>query len=98
MTARNLAQLSARIFGQVAAVPGMRSPTQYLDKPLLGPRLAAYYPDNYENHERMLRRLHHEGLYTDAEMEWRVLSRELNIRRGKKPARKGEGKRATKRK
>eukprot|EP00850_Spirogloea_muscicola_P009357 SM000052S17749 [mRNA] locus=s52:491450:492036:+ [translate_table: standard] len=85
---RGVAEASARIFGAVVG-NGLRSGHKVLRGKLVGPHIAAWYPTPLQQLDPM---------YQDPAEKARVLKLERLKRRGKGPPKKGQGKRATKRK
>eukprot|EP00051_Salpingoeca_urceolata_P031403 m.11459 g.11459 ORF g.11459 m.11459 type:complete len:101 (+) comp4018_c0_seq1:60-362(+) len=95
--AARLAVLGRRIFGEVVHPPNVRSPNKYIRK-LKGRAVLSYFPEHVAQEEKLLQRLHSQGLWTEDRLEWKIEKREWNKSRGKSPPKKGEGKRAGKKK
>lgn len=85
-SAKEIAVTAARIFGHHIG-NGLPSGRKVLRKPLIGPIVAAYYPERLAKLDK---------LFVDPEETRRVIKLERLKRRGKGPPKKGEGKRATK--
>lgn len=79
-------QVRARIFGNHIG-DGLRSGRKILARPLIGPKVASYYPPNWFAGDPLL-------LDLEAEKKKSKLSR--LSRRGKSPPKKGAGKRSSK--
>ncbi|CAI5489764.1 unnamed protein product [Closterium sp. NIES-64] len=85
---RGVAEASARIFGNVIG-NGLRSGHKVLSQKLIGDKVVAWYPEPVQKMD---------PLYVDPTEPKRVLKIERMKRRGKGVPKKGEGKRAGKRK
>jgi small subunit ribosomal protein S33 len=85
-TAQEIAVTAARIFGHHIG-NGLPSGRKVLRKRLIGPTLAAYYPESIAKLD---------ALMVDPNETRRVIKLERLKRRGKGPPKKGEGKRASK--
>jgi small subunit ribosomal protein S33 len=85
---QTLAAIRARIFGTHIG-DGRPSGRKLLRKPLIGPAVAAYYPPDPAALD---------PLFVDVDDTRRVAKLERMRRRGKAPPKKGEGKRAGKKK
>eukprot|EP00897_Mesotaenium_endlicherianum_P009876 jgi/Mesen1/8917/ME000548S08436 len=85
---RGVVEASARIFGSVIG-NGLRSGHKVFRSKLIGEKIAAWYPTPIEYSDPM---------YEDPAEAKRVLKLERMKRRGKGPPKKGQGKRASKRK
>ncbi|GAB2282669.1 hypothetical protein Dimus_017206 [Dionaea muscipula] len=86
---RGVDEARARIFGHVLNPTGKRSPHKLLRKKLIGDKLAQWYPyDIKQDDPLVMARLEQE----------RLAKLEMLKRRGKGPPKKGQGKRASKRK
>eukprot|EP00039_Didymoeca_costata_P019519 m.337856 g.337856 ORF g.337856 m.337856 type:complete len:104 (+) comp18248_c0_seq1:98-409(+) len=98
--AKPLAEISARIFGNIVKPPGVRSPTKYLKKPLKGDAVYSYYEDINKANQlpETFRVLCTLNLFTDQRQEFTDSQKRLLKQRGKFPTKKGEGKRNTKKK
>ncbi|CAM8983385.1 unnamed protein product [Rhodiola kirilowii] len=84
-----LTEARARIFGHVLNPTGQRSPHKILRKKLFGEKIAAWYPyDPKYDDPAVIKR----------EESERLSKLEMLKRRGKGPPKKGQGKRASKRK
>ncbi|CAM8979236.1 unnamed protein product [Rhodiola kirilowii] len=84
-----LTEARARIFGHVLNPTGQRSPHKILRKKLFGDKIAAWYPyDPKYDDPAVIKR----------EESERLSKLEMLKRRGKGPPKKGQGKRASKRK
>jgi len=86
--AARLAAAASRIFGNVLNPSALRSGRKLLLKPLIGARVASYYPATLEQSDLM---------YEDPLEKRRKIKLERLKRRGKSPPKKGQGKRAGKR-
>jgi len=99
--AKRMARLGARIFGEVARPTdnrSMRVVKLFSAKPLdKSPEITVYYPQHNKLSYLMfqLRRL---GLYRDEHADFAEEMKRLRALRGKVKPKKGEGKRATKKK
>ncbi|KAG9143745.1 hypothetical protein Leryth_022866 [Lithospermum erythrorhizon] len=79
----------ARIFGHVLNPTGQRSPHKILRKKLIGEKVASWYPYDVSKDDPLVM----------ARQEQERLSKlEMLKRRGKGPPKKGQGKRASKKK
>ncbi|XP_038073343.1 28S ribosomal protein S33, mitochondrial-like [Patiria miniata] len=99
--ARRMARLSARIFGDVfrpTTSQSMKVVQLMREKPREHkPEVTEYYPPHTEVY-KMMRRLQFVGLYRDEHADFRAEMRRVARLKGKAPPKKGEGKRAMKRK
>jgi small subunit ribosomal protein S33 len=109
--ARKIAETAARIFGNVLGTPE-RSGRKLLNKPLIGERVASYYPERIEATdplfedplERRCGGSARRARVARVRAAWRLLTtpcrRKVKLermkRRGKSPPKKGQGKRASK--
>ncbi|KAK3272159.1 hypothetical protein CYMTET_19529 [Cymbomonas tetramitiformis] len=84
---QKLAELSARIFGN-AIGNGLPSGHKVLRKPLIGEKVASYYPIAIEKFD---------PFFEDPDEEYWKTKAERARRRGKGTPKKGQGKRAQKR-
>ncbi|KAK6188569.1 hypothetical protein SNE40_004717 [Patella caerulea] len=98
---KRMGRLAARIFGEVARPTTSQSTKVvkiFSQKPLhLRPEVVNYYPQ-HDVIGNMMSRLRHLGLYRDEHMDFKEEMRRLKNLRGKAKPKKGEGKRALKRK
>lgn len=85
---QGVAEATARIFGHVVGT-GLRSGHKVLRQKLVGEKVASWYPTPLQKLDPM---------FEDPNEARRVLKLERMKRRGKGPPKKGEGKRAAKRK
>ncbi|KAL8160237.1 hypothetical protein V2J09_001774 [Rumex salicifolius] len=86
---RGVTEARARIFGHLLNPTAQRSAHKLLRKKLIGEKVAAWYPYDIKNDDPLLM----------AEQEQERLNKlEMLKRRGKGPPKKGQGKRASKRK
>lgn len=97
--AKHMAQLSARIFGEVVRPTDIKSmkvvrlfARQPYDKT---PDLVEYYPRHVEL-TSLMKRLRFLGLYRDEHQDFADEIKRLRALRGKVPPKKGEGRRAQK--
>lgn len=100
--AKRMAHLSARIFGEMARPTHAGSQRKVIqlmsEEPLHKQKdLINYYPD-IENLEMLMRNLRSYGLYRDEHEDFKEEMERLRKLRGKGKVKKGEGKRAMKRK
>ncbi|XP_069484901.1 small ribosomal subunit protein mS33 [Ambystoma mexicanum] len=96
-----MARLSSRIFGEVARPTDTRSMkvVKLFSEQPLAKRKEVY--DWYPNHNvyyTLMQRLRFFGLYRDEHEDFKAEMKRLRKLRGKGPPKKGEGKRATKKK
>ncbi|KAK3034098.1 hypothetical protein RJ639_034078 [Escallonia herrerae] len=87
--ARGVTEARARIFGHVLNPTGQRSPHKILRKKLIGDKVAQWYPHDIKKDD---------PLVMAREEQERLSKLEMLKRRGKGPPKKGQGKRASKRK
>ncbi|XP_035677501.1 28S ribosomal protein S33, mitochondrial-like [Branchiostoma floridae] len=99
--ARRMARLSAQIFGEVTRntdKKSMRVVKMFSEKPIwLKREIVDYYP-NHDILVKMMADLRKIGLYRDEHQDFKEEMRRLRALRGKVKPKKGEGKRASKRK
>ncbi|XP_052195132.1 uncharacterized protein LOC127803134 [Diospyros lotus] len=86
---KGVTEARARIFGHVLNPTGQRSPHKILRKKLIGEKVAQWYP--YDINED-------DPLVMARQEQERLSKLEMLKRRGKGPPKKGQGKRASKRK
>ncbi|XP_074332310.1 small ribosomal subunit protein mS33 [Apium graveolens] len=84
-----LTEARARIFGHVLNPTGQRSPHKLLRKKLIGDKIASWYPYDIKQDD---------PLVVAREQQERLSKLEMLKRRGKGQPKKGQGKRAAKRK
>lgn len=97
-TPKKMAAISARIFGNVVRPANMRSPTRYTKKLLKGDAIVDYSKAAPMHHARLQKPLRALGLYMDENKDFREEQIRTNKLRGKFITKKGEGKRASKKK
>eukprot|EP00056_Hartaetosiga_gracilis_P014665 m.240922 g.240922 ORF g.240922 m.240922 type:complete len:102 (-) comp16530_c0_seq1:130-435(-) len=95
---QQIAKLSKQIFGHVLNPPNVRSPTKHLRKAMRAEQMMKYYPETVVNQDKVLTRMIAAGIYLDPTMVYYHEKRNDQRRRGKTPTKKGEGKRAQKKK
>eukprot|EP00049_Salpingoeca_infusionum_P025154 m.18162 g.18162 ORF g.18162 m.18162 type:complete len:102 (-) comp7705_c0_seq1:271-576(-) len=95
---RRLALLGRKIFGQVQHPPGVKSPTRWLKKANRAEAMLKYYPQIIVNQNRLMTRMAAAGLYFNEKMFYHEQKVADMRERGKVPTKKGEGKRAAKKK
>ncbi|EGD78918.1 hypothetical protein PTSG_01893 [Salpingoeca rosetta] len=95
---RRLGMLSRSIFGQVVLPPNVRSPTRHLKKATKAEAMMRYYPETVMHQNKLLTRMIAAGIYLDEKMIYEGEKKVMNEKRGRVPTRKGEGKRAQKKK
>ncbi|KAJ7951128.1 Mitochondrial ribosomal protein S27 [Quillaja saponaria] len=86
---QGVTEARARIFGHVLNPTGQRSPHKLLRKKLIGQKVAEWYPYDIKQDD---------PLVMAREEQERLSKLEMLKRRGKGPPKKGQGKRASKRK
>ncbi|KAK1369323.1 Mitochondrial [Heracleum sosnowskyi] len=84
-----LTEARARIFGHVLNPTGQRSPHKLLRKKLIGEKIASWYPYDIKQDDPLVMK---------REQQERLSKLEMLKRRNKAPPKKGQGKRAAKRK
>ena len=99
--AKRIAKLGARIFGEVSYPThsrSMRVVKLFSEKPLqVSPEVYEYYPRHNEMHH-LFRHLRNLGLYRDEHKDFTDEMKRLRRLKGKVKPKKGEGKRAMKKK
>ncbi|XP_060101662.1 small ribosomal subunit protein mS33 [Heteronotia binoei] len=99
--ALRMARLSARIFGEVARPTNMKSMkvVKLLSELPMAKQKGVYdwYPP-HNTYSNLMRKLRFYGLYRDEHEDFKDEMKRLKKLRGKGPPKKGEGKRAMKRK
>ncbi|BDA43621.1 probable mitochondrial 37S ribosomal protein S27 [Coccomyxa sp. Obi] len=85
-TQESLEEIRARIFGNHIG-NGLRSGRKVLRKKLIGEKVASYYPEPISKLDPM---------FVDMDLERKKLKLDKLKRRGKAPPKKGQGKRASK--
>eukprot|EP00041_Stephanoeca_diplocostata_P007872 m.113256 g.113256 ORF g.113256 m.113256 type:complete len:99 (-) comp17070_c0_seq1:321-617(-) len=97
MASRNIASISARIFGNVVRPPNTRSPTKYARKFIKGDTIVDYFNEAPILYKKLFLPLRAMGIYTDESRDWREEQLRAYKARGKILTKKGEGKRQKKR-
>ncbi|XP_071511958.1 small ribosomal subunit protein mS33-like [Diadema setosum] len=99
--ARRMARLSARIFGEVykpTTSQSMKVVQMMSEKPReMRKHIVDYYPPHTETY-KLMKYLRFLGLYRDEHADFRDEMKRVQRMKGKAPPKKGEGKRAMKRK
>ncbi|KAK2171688.1 hypothetical protein NP493_1039g00010 [Ridgeia piscesae] len=99
--AKRMLRLSARIFGEVARPTNeksMKVVRLFSEKPVEQNReITDYYPRHVEL-DSLMKRLRYLGLFRDEHQDFKDEMKRLRALRGKGKPKKGEGKRAQKRK
>ncbi|XP_046563681.1 28S ribosomal protein S33, mitochondrial-like [Haliotis rubra] len=99
--AKRMGHLAARIFGEVARPTSLRSMkvVRLMRElpPNLNPEVVNYYP-RYKDTNGLMIKLRKHGLFRDEHLDFQEEMTRLKALRGKVKPKKGEGKRAMKRK
>ncbi|XP_020625072.1 28S ribosomal protein S33, mitochondrial-like [Orbicella faveolata] len=97
--ARKMALLRARIFGELTrqVTPKSYKIVEHFAKQPLGSEINSYYPP-LKKFQTLLFRMRHFGLYYDDHLNFQEEMAARRKARGKGPPKKGEGKRAKKKK